>query len=282
MKIAGTFKKAAAGAGVIAAFMLTSCGGGSDSPTLASGTFIDSPVAGLAYLSGSTSGTTDAAGNFQYEVGSTVTFRVGGVTLGTVTPKAVITPVDLVTGATDETNATVTNIAKFLQTIDDDNNTANGITISSAAATAAQNLTLNFAQSTVAFEGDASVTTAINTITTATASGLRPLISTADAQNHLKANLIDRLTGTYTGTYTGASSGTFAVTVNAAGSVTGSGVEGGLTFPITGTVASNGTGALGSAGLATFSANINPDSGTITGTWQWIDGSGGGTLSGAK
>lgn len=287
MHIAKTYKAAAFCAGILAATLLTSCGGGSAEPaadaSLPSGVFIDSAVAGLTYVSGTTTGTTDSTGRFEYQTGETVTFSIGGVTLGTVNPKGVITPVDLVPGATDETNATVTNIARFLQTIDDDGDPSNGITISAAAAAAAAGSNVNFSQTTAAFEGDGDVTAAVTAITTATAAGVRPLVTEAAAKAHLQANLIARLAGTYAGTYTGDSSGTFNVTVNSAGNVSGVGVENGLSFAITGTVASNGTGSFsGNAGAATFSASINPDTGAITGTWQWVGVPGGGTLSGQK
>ncbi len=53
-------------------------------------------TAGLSYVSGSQRGVTDSRGRFTYEVGKTVTFSVGSVTLGGTQGKSVITPVDLV------------------------------------------------------------------------------------------------------------------------------------------------------------------------------------------
>ncbi|MDV6321453.1 hypothetical protein, partial [Chromohalobacter sp. HP20-39] len=79
-------------------------------PQTAQGVFVDAPVAGLHYVSGNLSGTTDAAGHFNYVLGQMVTFSVGGVTIGSAAGQAVVTPLALVPGATGVTNDTVTNI----------------------------------------------------------------------------------------------------------------------------------------------------------------------------
>ena len=64
---------------------LAACGGGNDNsgnatgpnnpstPQAAQGVFVDAPVGGLHYVSGSLSGTTDAAGHFNYVPGLAVT-----------------------------------------------------------------------------------------------------------------------------------------------------------------------------------------------------------------
>lgn len=270
---------ATACAGMLAAVMLAGCGGGSSEPdataAMGSGRFVDSAVSGLSYVSGGTSGTTDATGSFQYEIGKTVTFSVGGVSLGTVTPKAIVTPVDLVTDATDETHRNVVNIARFLQTIDDDANPANGITISAAARTAAQGLSMNFAQDINVFEADADVVAAVNTITAATTSGARLLITAEAARDHLRSNLIEQLAGTYSGTFVGTFSGNFSVTINSAGSISGGGTDHlGDNFVVSGLVQSNGEGTFGAAGCATFSGSINRDTGALSGSWTGQCGSG--------
>ena len=93
------------------------------------GQFIDTTVEGLSYISGSQSGVTDANGWFTYEEGATVKFFIGDIVIGEAMGKSIITPVDLVQGAIDETDSTVTNIASFLQTLDVDADLSNGITI---------------------------------------------------------------------------------------------------------------------------------------------------------
>ncbi|MCP4347788.1 MAG: serine hydrolase [Desulfobacterales bacterium] len=94
------------------------------------GIFLDSPVEGLFYISGNQSGYTDSEGKFTYEEGKSVTFKIGDIVLGEAPGKAVITPIDIVQGAADETNQAVTNILRFIQTLDDDYNPDNGIFIS--------------------------------------------------------------------------------------------------------------------------------------------------------
>lgn len=82
------------------------------------GHLIDGPVQGVRYVSGSVSGITGAAGEFQYEVDNTVRFFIGDIALGDATPgKAVITPLDLVPGGTLDTPAVI-NIARLLQSLD--------------------------------------------------------------------------------------------------------------------------------------------------------------------
>lgn len=84
-------------------------GGGGDAPAnsagLNQGTFVDATTAGLSYTCGSSSGTTDAAGHFNYPSGSTCTFKVGGITLGSTAGAATVTPVALVPGQTTKTTA---------------------------------------------------------------------------------------------------------------------------------------------------------------------------------
>lgn len=112
--------------------------------TTGRGLFRDSNVTGLGYRSGDTTGVTSAedgaalAGEFTYEIGAGVTFFVGGVTLGTAPEGSVITPVHLVAnGNTGRTE--VQNIARFLQMLDTNNNHDDGIVISPAVRSAAEN-----------------------------------------------------------------------------------------------------------------------------------------------
>jgi hypothetical protein len=96
-------------------------------PVIEMGVFIDSPVEGLTYQSGSNpEGTTDANGMFDYTVGETLSFSVGGVQLGTLPDgQPVVTPYDFGTAAE--------NIARLLQTLDADANHLNGIDLTAAS-----------------------------------------------------------------------------------------------------------------------------------------------------
>ncbi len=126
-----------------------------------SGSFKDSAVKGVDYVSGKETGTTDADGTFKYEAGGTVTFSVGGVVIGSGSPSgegAEITPVDIVSGGTED-NQAVVNIARFLQTLDDDGDPTNGIGISKTASDAIKSAgkTIDFDVDATSFSEDASV-----------------------------------------------------------------------------------------------------------------------------
>ncbi len=103
----------------------------------ATGVFRASSVTGLGYRSGSHVGLTDGHGQFTYEIGQPITFFVGGISIGTVpTPKALITPLDLVAHGTGTTTYVV-NVVRFLMLLDRDADPGNGIEISSAVTAAA-------------------------------------------------------------------------------------------------------------------------------------------------
>ncbi len=104
-------------------------GGGVSSLVIKTGYFVDSAVAGVDFVSGGQSGTTDAAGTFTYEEGKLLALSVGGVSLGTTMPDENVTPIDLVSGGTIESDAVV-NLSRFIQTLDDDGDPTNGINIS--------------------------------------------------------------------------------------------------------------------------------------------------------
>ncbi len=119
---------------VLAGLLLAACGG---SDSTSQGRFIDGPVAGLSYstLAGK-GGTTDANGTFDYLYGTpadTVTFKVGAVALGTAAAAAVLTPLDLVAGAT-VSDARVLNRLQLLQSLDRDQDVDNGIVIDTGLA----------------------------------------------------------------------------------------------------------------------------------------------------
>jgi hypothetical protein len=97
---------------------------------------LDSPVSGLKYKanpSGQNS-TTRGGGKFICKEGDTIGFYVGDVALGQTLCKKTVTPIHLVPGAIDETdpikNPIVTNIARFLLSLDNDQEPSNGINIS--------------------------------------------------------------------------------------------------------------------------------------------------------
>jgi len=118
---------------IAAALALSACGGGggSDTPTAAvgaqTGVFVDSAVEGLSYeTSSGVKGTTDAQGHFKYNEGDTVTFKIGGVTLGSGKATGTVTPAGIAGG---EDSNKFTNLLVLLQSLDTDGDPSNGITL---------------------------------------------------------------------------------------------------------------------------------------------------------
>jgi len=176
---------------LMSAALITGCGGGSSengtsSSILLSGRFVDSPVEGLEYETETQTGITDADGTFMYLAGETVTFYVGDVMLGSATAQPVMTPLELVEGARDEANPIVTNMARFLQTLDMDMDPNNGITITQAMADAMTGHWLDFDMGMDAFENSEEMQSIMQSINMMDSSGaVHQLVSIEDAQDHL-------------------------------------------------------------------------------------------------
>ena len=119
---------------VMAGLLLAACGGGSST---SQGRFVDGPVAGLAYSTTTgLSGTTDANGAFNYTDSTPadrVSFKVGALALGSAMAAAVVTPLDLVPGAS-VSDARVLNRLQLLQSLDSDKDGDNGIVIDTTLA----------------------------------------------------------------------------------------------------------------------------------------------------
>lgn len=282
------------GLGIAAAsvILVSACGGGGgggSGSTTKIGVFSDSPVEGLTYVIGARTAQTNASGQFSYEEGQTVTFKVGDIVLGSATASAFVSPISLVSGATDENHTTVANLAKFLQTIDDDNNPGNGIKLTSAIHNAALGRTIDFTQADASYDADAAVTNAYTAMIAAssTPGGGHTAVSAATAKNHLRNTLLTALSGTYSGSYSGTNRGTFTIAISTSGVITGSGNETSpapATFSVAGNVSTNGTAnfASGAAGIATFTGSVNINTGTVSGSWTANGGASTGTYSGRK
>lgn len=102
------------------------------------GQFVDSPVSGLGYRSESvTDGITNENGEFSYFRGEQLTFYIGDLELPATAASSIITPLRVF--ATDSAfNSGVVNTLRLLQSLDQDGDPSNGITISSDAAASAQ------------------------------------------------------------------------------------------------------------------------------------------------
>ena len=168
------------------------------------GVFVDSIVSGLQYETETQTGNTSSLGIFRYKEGETVKFAVGDIVLGESRGKSKVTPVDLVEGAVDEENNTVTNIVRFLLTMDIDGNWSNGIHISTGIRIECEGRNINFEQSTENFEKDVDVVNLFDTLNALryfTGETDRSLVSLTSAREHLKKNLGDTPTA-YSGTMT--------------------------------------------------------------------------------
>ncbi len=112
---------------------LSGCFGGSSSSSGSrshTGTFIDSPVAGLDYRGEHTAATvTNELGQFRYRPGESILFSIGDLALGSAIGAEVLTPLSITEGATRADEPLVLNKLILLQTLDADGNLNNGIQI---------------------------------------------------------------------------------------------------------------------------------------------------------
>ena len=187
--------------GVLAGFVSTliiSCGGGgggggstgtnslqkNNQGQKLTGVLLDSAVSGVSYQTSSgEAGLTDANGSFNYQEGEEVTFTVGGITLGTSSGSQIITPIELA-GANNTADQRVINISRLLQTIDEDQNPDNGITVSTTTRSALRNRTIYF---------DVPISDFTNNNQAMVISSLgRTMVSAESAVNHLHSSLNQR------------------------------------------------------------------------------------------
>jgi len=161
--------------------LLNSCNIGIDPPAVP-GQFFDSPVQGLTYNTKTQKGITDNEGTFEFKRGEVIAFSVGGVYLGRAKDIFTVTPFDLVPGATDDSDPVVINICRFLQSIDEDGNPANGIHITPETAALLEGLDINpedFNNSLLQ-----SILDMLNAAGVFTANIPRQLVSAESAHNH--------------------------------------------------------------------------------------------------
>ena len=182
---------------IASTLLLSGCGGGSSSsPNQLTGQFLDSPVANMGYSTPTQEGTTNDNGEFTYLEGEEVTFFIGGVEFPPVDAASTVTPLEIA-GSDDVSDNAVVNIARLLQTLDDDENPENGITIPAAAVTAANGLSataFSFSDDPSVFENDANVMGLIQGVDEE-----RSLVPTETAMKHFKQELTLRGKQPYTG-----------------------------------------------------------------------------------
>lgn len=119
---------------------------------LRSGVFAG-PVVGLKYETPTLSGMTKDKGEFQYREGEAVTFLIGNVVLGTVQGAARVNVAQLISRVNGNigkvSDPDLTNLARLLQTLDQDGNVENGVTIAPQVHTIVGNRFIHFAQGPV-------------------------------------------------------------------------------------------------------------------------------------
>ncbi len=147
------------------------------------GRFIDSAVAGLSYQTETRSGFTNANGEFSYLEGETVVFGLGDLKFPAVTAAQILTPLELA-GVTDINDTGVVNMARLLQSLDQDCDPGNGITISGEALLSAAGMSLDFESANF----DLEVANLVSNGGQQNAS-CKELISASQAINHLQESL---------------------------------------------------------------------------------------------
>ncbi|GAA1964280.1 CocE/NonD family hydrolase [Microbacterium deminutum] len=185
---------------------------------------IAGPIRGLKYETPSFAGLTNERGEFSYRQGETVVFLVGGVVLGSVDAAPRVNLAQLVNRADGKIDRLgdpiVTNLARFVQTLDQDGDGENGVTIAPVVHDLIGPMVMNFNQADtdaaevadtqsedhanktmVAFAGDQTATFATDPMVTGiletlnttpgvfTASTPRTLRSAAAARNELRRNI---------------------------------------------------------------------------------------------
>lgn len=146
-------------AAALGAVLLGSCGGGGDSggdnapPTgnqapIQTGQLDDLDVVGLGYQTPTLTGTTDDTGSFRYRCPSqceVVTFRLGGITLGTTTGGAKVLLADWQGGMSNGVLSESTlRRAQLLYALDSNADPTDGVKIDASTVTALNNRSLNF------------------------------------------------------------------------------------------------------------------------------------------
>ena len=178
----------------------TGGGGGGGGTTSNTGIFLDSPVQGLKYTTSPSNltGTTNAAGEYSYRTGDTVTFAVGDLVLGTVTAQGTVTPLTVAQALTATTSSdletTTINLLAFLQSLDADGNADNGITVATVVANAMTTNAISFTANESTFTS--SLTTLVTNVASSTNTTLT-VVSREDAADHFAEQTPALVAGTY-------------------------------------------------------------------------------------
>jgi len=110
--------------------------------TIQTGIIIDSFVSNLNYRTETIIGYTNSSGEFSYKNGESITFSIGDIDFPSAQAKSIITPLDLA-NSSDPKHPVVINIARLLQSLDEDGNPENGIRISPLAHASALSMSMS-------------------------------------------------------------------------------------------------------------------------------------------
>lgn len=153
------------------------------------GRFLDAAVSNVRYITlsptgvVSMSGFTAEDGSFFYRDGETVSFYIGDVLLGSSLAKDIVTPVALVEGATS--SDALSNMLRFLQTLDEDSTPSNGIQITDSVHESAADVQVDFDTAMSSFEVQSSLTALIGVATNSPT-----LPNVVDALTHFRETLL--------------------------------------------------------------------------------------------
>lgn len=155
------------------------------------------PTAGLKYHTPTRSGVTDERGRFEFVDGEVISFLLGGLVLGSVPGADVVNLAQLVhrvDGRIDRLHdPALTNLARLVQTLDQDGDVEAGVTIAAAVHDLVSPLAVTFEQTEAAFTGEAWVTSLLETLNATpgvfTATTPRTLRSPESARNEVRRNI---------------------------------------------------------------------------------------------
>ena len=155
------------------------------------------PIIGMKYQTPTMSGVTNDKGEFQFLPGESITFSVGDIVLGSTKASQRVNLAQLndrVRGNIDKIrDPSMTNMARFVQTLDQDGDIENGVTITPQAHKIIGRRPLNFNQSEDAFARDYTLVGILYELSNAngvfTTKTPRQLRSAEAARNELRRNI---------------------------------------------------------------------------------------------
>ncbi len=174
----------------------------------ATGILVDSPVSGVAFAATSgKSGVTDEKGNFNFNHGDKIEFKLGGLTLGNIQGSQIVTPIELA----GDNNNKLHNLLVLLQSLDSDSDLSNGIAISRETAAAVKG-TINLDSNPESFAESAGLKDIMS------ASGIQGAVRTLEeARNHFLSQGVALLSAQIWVSYTNQTASVLRVAADSSG-----------------------------------------------------------------